>query len=192
MERLNSHLPHCNADYFQTIVKVVVYKDETQDGIQCGSTVSIHDGVEPTQTNRLHRYRPSPNRQYAMGHSSSAPGMQTMYAYGDLQHNQQHHQHQQQQGMQPMSRPSPPQPTWAVPHTHSSYYAAPRGPTVGGREDQQQFMGRPDTMTSQPTATTGGIYSSSMNAPQSLATTNYFPNVIDTSKRLQKQACMQC
>ncbi|CAN9247584.1 unnamed protein product [Alternaria alternata] len=112
-----------------------------------------------------------------------------MYAYGDLQHSQQHHQHQQQQGMQPMSRPSPPQPTWAVPQTHSSYYAAPRGPTVGGREDQQQFMGRPDMMTSQPTATTGGIYSSSMNAPQSLATTNYFPNVIDTSKRLQKQAC---
>ncbi|KAL1797210.1 hypothetical protein ACET3X_003816 [Alternaria dauci] len=134
--------------------------------------------------NAVQQYRPSPNRQYAMEHSSPTPGMQTIYAYGDLQHRQQQHQHQQ--GVQPMSRPSPPQPTWALPQSHPSYYATPRGPTVGAREDQQQFMGRPDMMTSQPTVTTGVIYSSSTTAPQALATTNYFPNVIDTSPWGQK------
>jgi hypothetical protein len=134
----------------------------------------------PAQTNRPNRYRPSPNRQYAMGHPSPTPGMQSMYPYGDLpQHGQQHHQ---QQGMQPMSRPSPPQSTWAVPQTHPSYYAAPQGPNVGSREDQRQLMGRQDVMTSQPTVTSSVVYSNSMTAPHSLATTNYFPGVIDTSK----------
>ena len=118
-----------------------------------------------------------------------------MYSYGDLPpHGQQHHQQQQQQqqGMQPMSRPSPPQPTWAVPQTHPSYYAAPQGPTAGSRENQQQFMGRSDVMTSQPTVTSGVVYSNSMTAPQSLATTNYFPGVIDTSKRPEEHTCTQC
>jgi hypothetical protein len=40
-------------------------------------------------------------------------------------------------------------------------------------------------MTSQPTVTSGVVYSTTMTAPQSLATTDYFPGVIDTSKRLQ-------
>jgi len=119
-----------------------------------------------------------------------------MYSYASLppheqqQHQQQHQQHQQQQqqhqqqGLHPMSRPSPPQPTWAVPQTQQ-YYATPRGPAIGSREDQRQFMGRADMMTSQPTSTSGVVYSTTMTAPQSLATTDYFPGVIDTSKLLQ-------
>ncbi|KAI4911173.1 hypothetical protein J4E85_011311 [Alternaria conjuncta] len=125
--------------------------------------------------------------------------MQSMYSYASLppheqqQHQHQHQQHQQQQqqaqhqqqGLHPMSRPSPPQPTWAVPQTQQ-YYATPRGPAVGSREDQRQFMGRPDMMTSQPTVTSGVGYSTTMTAPQSLATTDYFPGVIDTSPWGQK------
>jgi hypothetical protein len=53
-------------------------------------------------------------------------------------------------------------------------------------------MGRSDVMTSQPTVTSGVVYSNSMTAPQSLATTNYFPGVIDTSKRPEKHTCTQC
>lgn len=148
--------------------------------------------------NWLHRYRPSPNRQYTMGHPSPNPGMQTVYSYGSLpheqhqhQHHQQHHHHHQQnqhqQGLQPTSRPSSSQHTWAVPHAHPMYYATPQGAALGNGENQRQFIGRPEIITSQPTSTSSVVYSNATTAPQSLATTDYFPGVIDTSKRLEKQ-----
>jgi hypothetical protein len=129
-------------------------------------------------TDRLYRYRPSPNRQYTIGHPSPTPGSQMMYSYGNL-----HPQVQQQpQSIQRMSRPSPPQPTWAVPQTHTSYYAMPRGSGGGGREDPGHLLARTESTTSQPSAMSSAEYDNSMAVTHSHATTDYFPGVIDTSK----------
>jgi hypothetical protein len=129
-------------------------------------------------TDRLYRYRPSPNRQYTMGRPSPTPGSQMMYSYGNLPPQGQQHP----QSLQHMSRPSPPQPTWEVSQTHPSYYDMPRGSGVGGREDSGHLLARTDATTSQPLALSSAAYSNSMAATHSLATTDYFPGVIDTSK----------
>ncbi|EFQ90907.1 hypothetical protein PTT_12434 [Pyrenophora teres f. teres 0-1] len=129
--------------------------------------------------NAVQQYRSSPNRQYAMGHSSPTPGTQMMYSYGNLPQQQQ----QQQQNLQHMSSQSPPQPTWAVPQTHAPYYAQGAG---GNRENVGHLMARTDVNTSQPSVSSSVAYTNSMSTPQSLATTNYFPGVIDTSPWGQK------
>jgi hypothetical protein len=134
----------------------------------------------PAHADRLYRYRPSPNRQYNIGQPSPTPGTQMMYSYGNLPPRGQ----QQPQTLQQMSRPSPPQPTWEVPQTHNSYYAMPRGSGVGGRDDPGHLLPRTDVTTSQPPAMSSGAYSNSVAATHSLATTDYFPGVIDTSKLL--------
>lgn len=136
------------------------------------------------QTNRPHRYHPSPNRSYTMGQSSPTPGSQMMYSYGNLPLYGQ----QQQQDLQQMSRPSPPQPTWAVPQTHNAYHAMPRGPVMRNREEPEHPLARSDVTASHSPAMSGAAFSNSMNGSGQLATTDYFPGVIDTSKPSVKQA----
>ncbi|KAF2845884.1 hypothetical protein T440DRAFT_493128 [Plenodomus tracheiphilus IPT5] len=126
--------------------------------------------------NAVQQYRPSPNRPYAMGQSSPIPGNQMMYTYGTHALPGQ----QQSQGLQQVSRPSPPQPTWAVPQTHNQYYVMPRGPPVRNREDMGQ-MARSNVHAAQSPAMSNAAYSNSMPDAGSLATTDYFPGVIDTS-----------
>lgn len=89
---------------------------------------------------------------------------------------------QQPQSLQQSSRPSPPQPTWAVPQTHNPYYAMPRGPAMRSRDDSEHMLARTDVNTSQSPATSSIGYSNSMNSTGSLPTTDYFPDIIDTSK----------
>ena len=101
-----------------------------------------------------------------------------MYPYGSLPQQGQH----QAQPMPQMSRPSPPQPTWEVPQTHTLYYDVPQGPGVYGRGDSGHLLARPDATTSQPSAMSSAAYSNTMATTHSLATTDYFPGVIDTSK----------
>jgi hypothetical protein len=101
-----------------------------------------------------------------------------MYSYGNLPPQGQQHP----QSLQHMSRPSPPQPTWEVPQTHTSYYDMPQGSGAGGREDSGHLLARTDATTSQPPALSSAAYSNSMATTHSLATTDYFPGVIDTSK----------
>jgi hypothetical protein len=101
-----------------------------------------------------------------------------MYSYGSLPP----HGQQQPQNLQQMSRPSPPQPTWEVPQTHTSYYALPRGSGAVGREESVHVLARTEATTSQPPAMSSAGYSNSMATTHSLATTDYFPGVIDTSK----------
>ncbi|KAJ4361849.1 hypothetical protein N0V83_010790 [Neocucurbitaria cava] len=85
-----------------------------------------------------------------------------------------------------MSRPSPPQPTWAVPQTHNPYYSMPRSAMIGSREEPGHQMARSDVATSQSPALSSAPYNSSVNGTGSLATTDYFPGVIDTSPWGQK------
>jgi hypothetical protein len=125
-----------------------------------------------------YRYRPSSNGAYSMNHSSPTPGSQIMYPYGTLPVQGQ----QQSQPIQHMSRPSPPQPTWAVPQTHNSYYQMPRGQIMNSREDSRHSLARPDATSGQSPALSSVTYSSAMHGPGTLATTDYFPGVIDTSK----------
>ena len=105
-----------------------------------------------------------------------------MYPYGTIPLQGQ----QQTQTMQQMSRPSPPQPTWAVPQTHNPYYQMPRDPTMGSREDSGHLLPRSDVTTTQPPALSSTAYSNSLHGSGTLATTDYFPGVIDTSKYLGK------
>ncbi|KAI8936674.1 hypothetical protein NX059_007069 [Plenodomus lindquistii] len=130
--------------------------------------------------NAVQQYRLSPNRPYATGQSSPTPGPEMMYTYGAHAL----HSQQQSQGL-PMSRPSPPQPTWAVPQTHNQYYAMPRGPPMRVREEMEH-MARSNVSTAQSPAQSTSTYSSGMNGAGSLATTDYFPGVIDTSPWGQK------
>ncbi|KAF1834738.1 hypothetical protein BDW02DRAFT_320953 [Decorospora gaudefroyi] len=132
--------------------------------------------------NAVQQYRPSPNRQYTMGHPSPTPGTHMMYSYGALPQQGQ----RQPQALQQISRPSPPQSTWVVPQTHTPYYAMPRGPGVRNMEDSGHVLARADVSTTQSPAQSCAAYSNSMSASQSLATTDYFPGVIDTSPWGQK------
>jgi hypothetical protein len=53
---------------------------------------------------------------------------------------------------------------------------------MNSREDSRHLLARPDSTTSQSPALSGATYSSAMHGPGTLATTDYFPGVIDTSK----------
>ncbi|EMD60687.1 hypothetical protein COCSADRAFT_245521 [Bipolaris sorokiniana ND90Pr] len=132
----------------------------------------------------VQQYRPSPNRQHTMGHPSPTPGTQMMYPYGGLTPQGQQQQHPQ--NLLQMSRPSPPQSSWAIPQPHPSYYGAPRGPVVGGRQDSGHSLARTDVNVTQPAVTSSDFYSNSMAPPTSLAPTDFFPGVIDTSPWGQK------
>jgi hypothetical protein len=101
-----------------------------------------------------------------------------MYPYSNLPPQGQ----QQAQPMQQISRPSPPQPTWAVPHTHNPYYQMPRGQAMGHREDNRHLLARSDVTTTQSPVSNNIPYTNSMHGSSHLATTDYFPGVIDTSK----------
>jgi hypothetical protein len=125
-----------------------------------------------------YRYRPSPNRPYPMGQSSPVPTPQMMYSYGNVPLSGQ----SQPQTQQQMTRPSPPQPTWAVPQPHNSYYSMQRGPVSGSREESRHQMSTTNMTNSQSPALSSATFSHSMNSSGSLATTDYFPGVIDTSK----------
>ena len=103
-----------------------------------------------------------------------------MYPYGGLTPQGQQQQHPQ--NLLQMSRPSPPQSSWAIPQPHPSYYGAPRGPVVGGRQDSGHSLARTDVNVTQPAVTSSDFYSNSMAPPTSLAPTDFFPGVIDTSK----------
>jgi hypothetical protein len=109
-----------------------------------------------------------------MHQSSPTMGPQMMYPYGAAPHPG----HQQSHNMQHMSRPSPPQPTWAVPQAHNPYYQMPRGPAMGNREDNGHLLPRSETTSSQSPA----HFSNSMHSSTPLASTDYFPGVIDTSR----------
>ncbi|KAH7392143.1 hypothetical protein DE146DRAFT_766270 [Phaeosphaeria sp. MPI-PUGE-AT-0046c] len=100
-----------------------------------------------------------------------------MYPYGT--HSQQGYQQTQPMSQRP--KPSPPQPTWAVPQTHNPYYQMPRGQTMNSREDNRHMLARPDVNTTQSPVHSHNTYSNSMQNPGHLATTDYFPGVIDTS-----------
>lgn len=114
-----------------------------------------------------------------------------MYPYGGVpqqgQQQQQQQQHQQPQNLLQISRPSPPQPSWAVSQPHPSYYAAQRGPAVGNRQDSVNPMAQADISSTQPSVTSSDFYSNSMAPPTSLAGTDFFPGVIDTSKTHAEQ-----
>jgi hypothetical protein len=131
-----------------------------------------------TYAERCYRYRPSSNGGYPIHQSSPTPGSQIMYPYST--HPQQGQR--QAQPMQQMSRPSPPQPTWAVPQTHNQYYQMPRGQAMSNREDARHLVARTDIATSQSTPSSNTTFSNSMHSSGHLATTDYFPGVIDTSK----------
>ncbi|RAR03306.1 hypothetical protein DDE83_008275 [Stemphylium lycopersici] len=105
-----------------------------------------------------------------------------MYQYGGYPPRGQ----QQPQNLLQIPRPSPPQPSWAVPQTHPSYYAAPRGPPVGNREDSSHLIARSNMNAAQTSVTSSDVYSNSMAVPPSLTTTDFFPGVIDTSPWGQK------
>ncbi|KAF2824658.1 hypothetical protein CC86DRAFT_296021 [Ophiobolus disseminans] len=128
--------------------------------------------------NAIQQYRPSSNRGYPMHQSSPTSGPQMMYSYGTVPQQGQ----QPPQTMQHMSRPSPPQPTWAVPQTHNPYYQMSRGPAMGSREESGYQLARTDVATSQSPA----MSSTSYGNITPLATTDYFPGVIDTSPWGQK------
>lgn len=130
-----------------------------------------------------YRYRPSSNRGYPMHQSAPTSGTQMMFPYSPVLHQGQ----QLPQALQQMSRPSPPQPTWTVPQTHNTYYQMSRGPAMGSREDSGYHLARTDISSSQSPALSGTTFSNSMNGPAPLATTDYFPGVIDTSKYEQPQ-----
>ncbi|KAF1925493.1 uncharacterized protein M421DRAFT_94592 [Didymella exigua CBS 183.55] len=101
-----------------------------------------------------------------------------MYAYN-------HYPFQRQQppsGFQQMTRPSPPQPTWAVPQTHNSYYAGPRGPMLSTRDEHAHFLSRSDINTSEaPAFSTAALNNGMTSNPTTTTSGEYFPNVIDTS-----------
>ncbi|KAL6158165.1 hypothetical protein ACJQWK_07924 [Exserohilum turcicum] len=126
--------------------------------------------------NTVQQYRQPPGRQYPMGHNSPVPGTQPMYSYTGLP--TQGQAQPQPQGLMQMSRPSPPHNTWAMPQAHAPYYAAPR--------DNREGLAQAGLSTSQPSVTSSDMYSNSMAAPTSLATTDFFPGVIDTSPWGQK------
>jgi hypothetical protein len=115
-----------------------------------------------------------------MNQPSPTPGSHMMYPYGSLPHGHQ----QQAQTMQQLSGPSPPQSTWAVPQTHAQYYQMPRGHAMGSREESGHLVARSDVATSQSPAisTTSYSNSNSIHGSGTMATTDYFPGVIDTSK----------
>jgi hypothetical protein len=125
-----------------------------------------------------YRYRPSSNGAYPLHQSSPTPGSQIMYPYGT--HSQQGPQ--PAQPMQQLSRPSPPQTTWAVPQTQNQYYQMPRGQAMSNREDTRHLVTRTDIAPSHSTASGNTTFSSSMHGSGHLATTDYFPGVIDTSR----------
>jgi hypothetical protein len=58
----------------------------------------------------------------------------------------------------------------------------PRGQTMNIREDSRHSLARPDATSGQSPALSSVTYSSAMHGPGTLATTDYFPGVIDTSK----------
>jgi hypothetical protein len=101
-----------------------------------------------------------------------------IYSYSNLPPQGQ----QQAQPMQQMSRPSPPQPTWAVPQTHNPYYQMPRGQAMGSRDDTRHVIARSDVATTQSPVSNNIPYTNSMHGSSHLATTDYFPGVIDTSE----------
>ncbi|KAH8708546.1 hypothetical protein GQ44DRAFT_459914 [Phaeosphaeriaceae sp. PMI808] len=132
--------------------------------------------------NAIQQYRPSSNGAYPINQSSPIPGPQMMYPYGSMPLQGQ----QQTQSTQQISRPSPPQPTWAVPPTHQPYYQIPSGQPMGNREDPRHLSARPDATASQSPAMSSATFSNSIHGPGTLATTDYFPGVIDTSPWGQK------
>jgi hypothetical protein len=111
-----------------------------------------------------------------------------MYSYNGLP---QQGQQQQAQPMQHMSRPSPPQPTWAVPQTHNPYYQMPRSQAMSSRDDARHMLGRSDVVTAQSPVSSNTPFTNSMHGSNHLATTDYFPGVIDTSKSPFQQFLQQ-
>jgi hypothetical protein len=132
----------------------------------------------PAYTLITYRYRPSPDRSYTTDPHSSTPPPHMMYSYSHLPMQAQ----QQPQTVQHMSRPSPPQTTWAVPQTHNPYYPMPRGPTPGSRDEPGHLLARSEVSAAHSPAMIMTTYSSGINDAGTLATTDYFPGVIDTSK----------
>ncbi|KAF2032409.1 hypothetical protein EK21DRAFT_99045 [Setomelanomma holmii] len=116
-----------------------------------------------------------------MSQASPTSGPQMVYPYNGLQQGQ-----PQPQSMQHLSRPSPPQSTWVVPPAHNQYHQMPRGPTMGNGEEHGHLIARSDVTTSQSPALSAATYSNSMHGPGTIATTDYFPGVIDTSPWGQK------
>ncbi|KAF2865273.1 hypothetical protein BDV95DRAFT_632459 [Massariosphaeria phaeospora] len=130
--------------------------------------------------NALPQYRPSPNRSYTVAHPSSQHAAHMMYPYNNL-----HMQSQQPQALQHVSQPSPPQPTWAVPQPHYHYQNMQRGPMPGGRDESEHIMPKTDVTASHSPALSNGPFRS-MNPPDGLGHTDFFPGVIDTSPWGQK------
>ncbi|KAL6703807.1 hypothetical protein ACN47E_009026 [Coniothyrium glycines] len=132
--------------------------------------------------NTVQQYRPSSNRPYAMAQSSTSPQTHMMYSYGNGSLQGQ----QQSQGLQHMTRPSPPQPTWAVPQPHNPYFSVQRGNVPGSREGPAHMLSTTQVTASPSSTMNGASFSSSLDTPGSLTTTDYFPGVIDTSPWGQK------
>ncbi|KAJ4989775.1 Meiotic expression up-regulated protein 26 [Stagonosporopsis vannaccii] len=121
--------------------------------------------------NAIQQYRPSSSKSTNMGQSSPTSATQ-MYAHS----NYAIQRHQPPPLLQHMSKSSPPHSTWAVPQSHNSYYAGPRGPTAPSRDEHAQFFSRSDMNTSEAPAYNNMTLSNSM-----ATSAEFFPNVIDTS-----------
>ncbi|KAH6633479.1 hypothetical protein C7974DRAFT_357865 [Boeremia exigua] len=121
--------------------------------------------------NALQQYRPSSSKSNGMGQSSPRSATQ-MFAHSNYSFQRQ----PPPPMLQHMSRSSPPQSTWAVPQSHNSYYAGPRGPMAPSRDEHAPFFQRPHINT------TGAPTFNNVTLSNGMATSaEYFPNVIDTS-----------
>lgn len=121
--------------------------------------------------NAIQQYRLSSSKLSAMGQSSPTSAAQ-MYAHSNYPFQRQ----QQPPMLQHMSRSSPPQSTWAVPQSHNSYYAGPRGPMAPSRDEHASFFPRSDTNT-----TAAPPFNNVALSNGTTTSAEYFPNVIDTS-----------
>lgn len=133
---------------------------------------------QPAGTLTTYRYRSSPNRSYTTIPHSSTPPPHTMYSYSHLPMQAQ----QQPETVQRIPRPSPPQITWAVPQIHNPYHPMPSDPTPGSRDDADQLLARSEVSAAHSPALNMTTYRTGINDTRTLATTNYFPGVIDTSE----------
>jgi len=139
-------------------------------------TINLDIGLDPTHTDSEYRYRPSSSKSYTMGQASPTSAAQ-MYAYNNYPFQRQ----QLLNGLPQMSRPSPPQSTWAVPQTHSSYYAGPQRPMLPNRDGHAQLLSKSDINTSGAPAFSSAVLNNAVSSSMISTSAEYFPGVIDTS-----------
>jgi hypothetical protein len=61
------------------------------------------------------------------------------------------------------------------------YYHMQRGPIATSRDDSEHLVAKTDISATNSPATSTTTYRNSLNAHDNLGTTDYFPNLIDTS-----------